>query len=231
MNREQIIKILDVMILATVIMFGFELLFSFDVVTNWISNLIFNSQDWIVYLVIWLLMFIQVCFIPIPAYIVLNACVIIPSINLGLNTSTGWLMIAIILSAYILGAVVAYWIGRKWGIKAIKWCAGSNTDYDKWANFINNKGKWWYALTILLPIFPDDLLVLVAGSIKLDFKFFFWSNLIGRFIGLVCMIGTLQIFHLGNGGGIPWSLIGWGIVLVILVLTIIVLKIRGNKDK
>lgn len=226
MNKTQTIKILQVMLIATALMFAFEVFFSFDCITNWISDLIYSADDWLVYLIVWVLMFVQVCLIPIPAYVVLNACVIIPSISLGLGTATGWLMVANILSAYIAGAVVAYWIGRIWGQKAVKWCAGSDADYDKWADFINRKGKGWYALTVLLPIFPDDLLVLVAGSVKLGFWFFFWTNLICRGIGLICMVGALQVLHSFSSGGVPISVIAWGVVLVGIFVAWLILKIK-----
>lgn len=230
MNKAQVIKILQIMLIATSLMFAFEVLFSFDGVTNWISGIIYSADDWLVYVIVWLIMFLQVCFIPIPAYVVLNACVVIPSISLGLGTVTGWLMIANILSAYMIGAVVAYWIGRVWGQKAVKWCAGSDADYAKWADFIDKKGKGWYALTVLLPIFPDDLLVFAAGSVKLKFWYFFVVNLIGRGIGLICMVGALQMLQSLNGGGFPISTVAWGVVLLGLFVAWVILKYKRREQ-
>lgn len=231
MNRGQIIKILGVMLIAAVLMLGFEILFSFEVITNWIGGLVTESTGWLVYVVIWILMFVQVCIIPIPAYIVLNACVIIPTISLTLTSVSGWLLIAVILFAYITGAALAYWIGRGLGSKAVKWCAGSEEEYHKWSDTLSNKGKWWYALTIVLPIFPDDLLCFIAGSVKFKFNFFFWVNLIGRGIGLITMVFFLELFQSFNSGGIPWTVVGWGVVCIALLIAWIVLKVQDRKAK
>ena len=221
MNRYQVIKILRVALVATLVMFLFEVLFAVPGVTNGISNWVQGiEQRWLLWIALWIIMFVQVCFIPIPAYIVLNAAMYAQIINpkLGIihmfSTADCWIFIAVVLSAYMAGAVVAYLMGWKWGKKAVKWCAGSEDEYDKWSEVLNKKGKWWYSLTVILPVFPDDLLCLVAGSVKFSFSFFFWSNLVGRGIGLICMIGALAVMQSANEGGIPWTLIGWGIALL-----------------
>ena len=79
---------------------------------------------------------------------------------------------------------------------------------------LNTKGKWWYALTVLLPLFPDDLLCLVAGAVKFNFAFYVVANLIGRSVGLIAMILTLQAIG-SIGGGIPLMVIVWAVALII----------------
>lgn len=227
MTNQQIRKIIDVGLIACFLMFVFELLFSFDSITNGINSWI---QGDYVLIIIWVLMFVQVCIVPIPAYIVLNACVVLPSIQLSVTTARGWLIIGIILSAYIVGAVVAYLIGRKWGSKAVKWCAGDDENYKKWSDILNNKGKWWYAATIILPIFPDDLLCLVCGAVKFNFRFFFWSNLIGRGIGLVTMTIALTLLHYTSAGGFPWSVVIWGAVVLALLICDIIFRIKEKRN-
>ena len=158
MNKQQLIKILKVSMIATAIMLGFEILFSFDVITNWFGELITKSGDW-AYLVIWVIMFLQVTILNIPAYVILSA-----SVSIGISTLS-WEFILVTISAYMCGCLLAYWLGFKFGKKAVKWCAGSEEDYDKWCDVLNEKGKWWYFATVILPIFPDDLLCIVAGSV------------------------------------------------------------------
>ena len=236
MNREQVVKILRVALVATLVMFLFEVLFAIPGVTTSISNWVQGiEQRWLLWIALWVIMFVQVCFIPIPAYIVLNAAMYAQIINptLGLlpmfGTADCWIFVAVVLSAYMAGAVVAYFMGWKWGKKAVKWCAGSEDEYDKWAEVLNKKGKWWYGASVILPIFPDDLLCLVAGSVKFNFSFFFWSNLIGRGAGLICMIGALAIMQSANGGGIPWTLIGWGVALLAIFITERILSYKNKK--
>ena len=46
------------------------------------------------------------------------------------------------------------------------------------------------------------------------------------------MIGALAIMQSANNGGIPWTLIGWGMVTLALLIACIVLhcKLKRNKN-
>lgn len=211
-------------------MFAFELLFSFDYITNTISNWIASIDGWIVYIIMYLVMVVQVSFVPIPVYVIVNAAIIIPSINLSLSSGTGWIFIAVIMAAYMTGVIISYFIGRKLGSRAVKWCAGDQSTYDKWAKNINQKGKWWYALTVVLPIFPDDILCIVAGSVKFNFVFYFFANLIGRLIGLIVMIASLSILQTANSGEFPFTVLAWGLVLVGLIIWYIIVGQKIKKE-
>ena len=225
MNKEQVYKLLKLTIIATAFMTFFEAIFAIPGVTQFISDYIHGiSNKWLLWLTIWMIMFIQVCIIPIPAYIVLNAAVNIGLVSRGttivgsLSSSHFWIFVAVSISAYMAGAVIAYLFGYKFGRKALMWCAGSEDEYDKWSDFIGHKGKWAYAATILFPMFPDDLLCLVAGSVKIHFGFFFTSNLICRTIGLVTMLIVLVVFNHVTSGAIPWSFIVWCVILIALII-------------
>lgn len=227
MTIQQVSNILKVAIIATAIMFACELVFSFDVITNAMTDWVVGLPDWALYLAIFVIMFVQVL-VPIPAYVVLNACVILGV--LSLTTSQGWLIIGTIWVAYMLGACAMWGIGYKWGTRAVKWCAGSDEECDKWCDFMNSKGKWYYAGTVLLPIFPDDLLCAVAGSVKMNFWFFTIVNGICRFIGLVCMVMTLTLLDNVNNGSIPWATIGWGVALLVEIIMLIICKRRLRNE-
>lgn len=221
MQREQIIKILKVCIIATAIMLGFEILFSFNIITDWLGNLIVNAGIW-TYVVIWVIMFLQVTILNVPAYVILSA-----SVSIGINTLS-FAFIGVTISAYMAGCLLAYWLGWKFGKRAVKWCAGSEEDYNKWCRVLNSKGKWWYLATVIFPLFPDDLLCLVAGSVKFNFWFYTVSNLIGRTIGLVTMLYTLKLIGM-VGGGFPFMIIVWGVALVGELVAYLVL--RSKKDE
>ncbi len=234
MKKKQIEKILITAMIATLLMFVFEIIFDIPVISNWISNWVISQNDWLIYLAIWIIMFLQVTIIPIPAVIVLTASIGAGIINASLGLSmfgqgSVWIFIAVTISAYMLGAIIAYLIGRRWGRKAVEWCAGSEEDYNKWSNFLNKKGsKWLYAATVVLPIFPDDLLCVVAGSVKFNFSFWFWCNLIGRTIGLICMLGSLVL--IGAGGSSPLAAIAWGVALLVEFILYLIIKFK-KKDK
>lgn len=166
-------------------------------------------------------MFAQVTILNIPAYTILST-----SVAIGIKTLSVT-YILVVISAYMAGCIVAYLLGRFYGAKAVKWCAGSEEEFVKWSKFFNTKGKWWYFLTILLPLFPDDILCLVAGSVKLNPTFYILSNLIGRTIGLVTMLVTLQLIgYIGGGGQIPIMLIVWIVALIIEVIVYFINKRR-----
>ena len=224
MKKEQILKILNVAIIMTAIILAVEIVFSIPIVNNWFASLITSSEGWVVYLVIWIIMFLQTTILNIPAYVVLSA-----SVSVGINTLS-FLYIVIVLSAYIAGCLLTYWIGYKFGKKAVKWCAGSEEDYEKWSKVLNEKGKWWYFVTVIFPMFPDDILCLVAGAVKFNFPFYILSNVIGRGIGLVTMLLFLELLS-SMGGDFPYMVIVWTVALLVEVIVYCVLKKKENNDE
>ena len=222
MKIEQIIKILKSALTATAIMLAFEIVFSINAVNDFFGGLIENAGSW-TYVVIWLIMFLQVTVLNIPAYTVLSACA-----SIGIETLS-WQYILVVLSAYITGCILAYWLGRWFGVKAVRWCAGGQEDFDKWSGFINKKGKWWYFLTVLFPFFPDDLLCIVAGSVKFNFGYYTAMNFVGRGIGLVSTILALKLLSLG-GGDFPFMVIVWCVAFVGEIIALIVLQKKCKKN-
>lgn len=216
MKKEQILKLLKIAMIMTAIMFACEIVFSIDVVNNWFGGLITSANGWVVYLIIWVVMFLQVTVLNIPAYVVLSA-----SISIGIK-ALSWQYLLTVISAYMAGCILAYWFGRWFGKKAVKWCAGSEEDYNKWSGVLNKKGKWWYFATVIFPLFPDDLLCIVAGAVKFNFGFYTIANLVGRSIGLITMILALNLTN--TGGNIPWLAIAWGIALIAEILAFFVIK-------
>ena len=218
-TMHQCKKLLEVALLCTFLMFVFELIFSFDAVTNWLKDLVINAGNW-TWVVVWVLLFVQVL-IPIPAYVIILAVFTI----LPQEMTTYTTLVCVAISAYMLGAIIAYGIGRKWGKIAVKWCAGSEQEYDKWASFINKKGKFIYFLTVLFPVFPDDILCIVCGSVKFNFCYFIIFNFVGRTIGLIT---TLVFFGIISGGGIL-TLVAWGAALVVEIIAWLVFRSKIKK--
>lgn len=237
MNITQIVKLLKLAIVAVAAMFLFEIIFAIPGVTEGISNWVTGMDNkWLLWSALWFIMFIQVSIVPIPAYVVLNTALyakLIDPTN-GLFNMFGsqdlWIFMLVTMSAYMTGASLAYLMGRRWGRRAVTWCAGSEEGYDKWASVFNEKGKKAYAATIIFPCFPDDLLCLVAGSIKLDFGFFFIWNFIGRSVGLLCSVGALALIQSATQSDIPWAMIGWGILFILIIVLDRILTLKINKS-
>ena len=216
MNKEQILKLLKVAIVVTSIMLACEIVFSIKAVNEWFSGIITSTSGWVVYLVIWVIMFLQVTILNIPAYVVLSA-----SISIGIK-ALSWQYLLTVMSAYMAGCILAYWCGRWFGKKAVRWCAGSEEDYNKWSDVLNNKGKWWYLATITFPFFPDDLLCIVAGSVKFNFGLFVIENFVGRLLGLIATI--LALNWLNFGSNFPFLLVIWAVALVGEIVAFFVIK-------
>lgn len=222
MRRDQILKLLKVAMITTAIILLMEIIFAIDVVNGWFVNLILNSSDYLVYGTIWLIMFLQTTILNIPAYVILSA-----SVSVGIHTLS-ITFFSVVLSAYMCGAVLAYWLGRWFGVRAVEWCAGGSEDYDKWSIILNVKGRWWYFATVIFPLFPDDILCLVAGAVCFNFKFYFIANLIGRGIGLISMILVLNLIG-SIDSTFPFMILVWVFALLIMIVAYIILKRKENK--
>jgi uncharacterized membrane protein YdjX (TVP38/TMEM64 family) len=71
----------------------------------------------------------------------------------------------------ILGSVLAFIIGRKFGYKLVVWIAGED-NVKKVMNMIKGKDKIMFTVIFLLPFFPDDILCFVAGLTSMSLVFF-----------------------------------------------------------
>lgn len=126
--------------------------------------------------------------------------------------------------AIVVGSLIMFWIGRKAGRKFLNWLVGEE-DADKWIKKMTN-GKYLFFLMMIFPLFPDDVLCLVAGLTNMSFGFFLTTNLISRAIGVSCTV------FFGSGAIIPfsgWGLIVWGIV-ILLILTLFYLSVKYQKQ-
>lgn len=209
LNLKQINKILSLAIIILGIVVGFEILFHHSVVTNWLSNVVERSGVWS-WVVLGIIQYAQVILIPMPA-------TFITLISMKMYPNNLPLLFAITLIVTILGVISAYVVGRKWGKKAVIWCAGSEEEYDKWLSVLKSKKtNIIYFGTILLPIFPDDILCLLAGSIKMNFWWYLIANIVGRAIGLATFIFVFKV--------ISDSLISI-IVMIVLFIILVVIKI------
>lgn len=223
MKKDQIIRLLKVALVTTAILLIFEGIFSIPAINNFFTGLISGSSGWLAYLFVWLIMFLQVTILNIPAYSVLAACTSIRMKTLDI------VFISVVLSAYMVGCILAYWLGRWFGKRAVKWCAGSEEDYDKWSSVLNSKGKIWYFLTVLFPFFPDDILCLVAGAVKFNFGLYTIINFVGRGIGLVTTILTLGLINKVSDG-FPIMVIVWAVALIAELVGYIILS-KNDKSK
>lgn len=151
-----------------------------------------------------LIQFLQVTFLPVPSTITTLAGVLI----------YGPLQTALLsLSGILLGSVFAFWLGRMFGKKLVTFMVGEKT-CQKWADFLTN-AKYSFFVMMILPMFPDDVLCLVAGITNMSWPFFVTTNLLAR------PIGVFLTCYLGSGEIIPyygWGLAVWAVIIVVVAV-------------
>ena len=179
-----------------------------------LKELILSTGIWsrIVYLFI---QFLQVTFVPVPAMITTVA---------GCLIFGAWETVFLSIIAIMLGRIFAFWLGRKFGLPLITWMLGKQ-DATKWSQILS-KGKYTYFLMLLFPLFPDDVLCMIAGITDMSWKFYLVAN------AIAVVITCFSMCFFASGELIPFC--GWGIpvwiVLGILLVVAIVLSFK-YKDK
>ena len=89
-------------------------------------------------------------------------------------------------SGVLLSSFMLYVLGRFGGYTLGKKIIGEE-DCEKASDLLNQKGAVYFPLMMMFPVFPDDALVMIAGTLKMSMKWFLPSIIIGRGIG-VCTI-------------------------------------------
>lgn len=134
-----------------------------------------------------------------------------------------WTAFILSFISVMIGSVIMFWVGRKAGRKFLNWLAGKE-EADKWIERMSH-GKYLFFLMMLFPMFPDDILCVIAGFTNMSFGYFFITNLIARSIGIACTV------FFGSGSVIPfygWGLIVWGAILLV-VATLFYLSVKYQK--
>ncbi|MBQ9795552.1 MAG: TVP38/TMEM64 family protein [Clostridia bacterium] len=131
-----------------------------------------------------------------------------------------WTTFFLSFIAVMIGSVIMFWIGRKAGKKFLNWLVGKE-EADVWFKRMSH-GKYLFFLMMVFPMFPDDILCVVAGMTNMSFGYFFWTNVVARSIGIACTV------FFGSGSVIPfkgWGLIVWGII-ILFVATLFYLSVK-----
>ncbi len=153
-----------------------------------------------------IIQFLQVVVLPIPAFITVGAGVLLFGAFKGAVLST---------VGIILGSIVAFFIGRLFGYKVVKWLVGEDS-LKKGLSVIKGKDKVLLTFMFLFPFFPDDVLCFVAGITTISPTFFVCMIIITRVISVFTSSFSM------NGSLIPFNT-WWGILLWILFIFLTVL--------
>lgn len=180
-----------------------------------IQNLIGKSSPWgeIIFIGI---TFAQVTLVPIPSTITIIAGVLAFGVGPSIIYSTVGL---------IIGSMFAFFLGKTFGMKIVRVTIGEGM-YNKYQNIVKGKDVMMLFLMFLLPLFPDDLLCIVAGLTNMSYLSFFIMMLITRPIGVsVTSISSKLLAYIPLSG---WGLVVWGILAVLVIILAVLLMKYSN---
>jgi uncharacterized membrane protein YdjX (TVP38/TMEM64 family) len=162
--------------------------------------------------VLFILFVLQVFFAFIPGQALMVACGYIYGFWVGLLIS--WLSL-------FAGGQAAFFLARRYGRPfAEKWVAPQVLS--KWDKTAEGQGIGFYALSLVLPVFPNDAMCYVAGLGPISSRRFSIANLLGR--GLACIVTSAAGAF---GGQIPMQ--GWIVIAVIAALGMLIWWIAKHR--
>lgn len=157
-------------------------------------------------LVFILIQFLQVTFIPIPSTIVTAT---------GAALYSPWEAVLLSCIGLWIGSLFAFFLGRAFGVKLVKWVLGDDLLL-KYNGFVKGKDKAMLVYMFIFPIFPDDMLCMLAGLTTMSYPGFILLQLITRPLNVASTVFLVDYMH-----AIPFS--GWGLVIWIGILVFFVL--------
>jgi Uncharacterized conserved protein len=120
----------------------------------------------------------------------------------------------------VAGGEIAYVLARNYGRPfAEKWI--SPTVLERWNKAAAGQGIAFYAISLVMPLVPNDAMCYVAGLGTISRIRFSIANLLGR--GMACIITSAAGAF---GGNLSWQ--GWAVLIAIFVLVGIVWQIIKN---
>lgn len=163
-----------------------------------IKELILSCGNW-GYVIYALFQIANIIILPLPGFVFMV-------VGLSIFGSVNTFIVTYIST--LIGAVIAFMIGKVFGQKAVTWCIGEEST-EKYKKMIGAKGNLLFIIMQILPFFPDDILCMVAGLTSMKWSFFLVSMILIKpiYIAFVCFLGTGTI--------IPFS--GWGIPVWIAI--------------
>jgi uncharacterized membrane protein YdjX (TVP38/TMEM64 family) len=93
---------------------------------------------------------------------------------------------------------------------------------------ILNKGTVFFPAMMMLPVFPDDAIVMVAGTMKMKLAWFVPSIVIGRGIGITTIVFGLSLVPFDKFTSI-WHWVIFIIGCALLIAVVFFIAYRFNR--
>ena len=220
-NKSLIIKIIIIVCVLASVTVGLYFLFKGLGITdvNRLQEIISNcgAWGWIVFLLLQVLCTVLLCMVP------------------GTSMKTFLLC----FSGVIIASIIMDLIGRFGGSRVIVKLIGQKS-YDETFALVQTKGMVYVPVMYLLPIFPDDFICMICGSLRVKWWVHYIEIVLCRGIGcatIVFGISILPVDLISALKSFDWAFIGahlWDYITMITVLAfwvIVLLFIARKIDK
>ena len=174
---------------------------------------------WIVFILLQTVLSMLLCVIP-------GASMAFILLSQSLYT-VPWQAFLLSFVSVMIASITMYIVGRFGGYKICVMLLGEE-DCEKSLGLLRNKGTVFFPLMMMFPIFPDDALVMIAGTTKMSLKWFIPSIVIGRGLGIATIIFGLAIVPF-DSFTTPLHWIIFVVICLALVIAIFSLAIKFNK--
>lgn len=135
-----------------------------------------------------------------------------------------WLAFGVSFSSVVISSLVMYITGRFGGYKLCERILGKE-DCEKSLDLLTTKSNVFFPLMMLFPAFPDDALVMMAGTIKMKLKWFIPSIILCRGIGILTIVFGFSL--------IPFeeftTLYDWIVFITVCIVWIFIIFHFANK--
>lgn len=228
-NKKAIISILIVIalviavsVITTVVLFATNVLqyddgFHFN--TELFARFKNSVHGWLIFIILQAALTILLCAIPgiSMAFIILS----------GVLYPVAWEAFLLSFLSVLISSLTMYLFGRIGGHKLCEKILGKE-DCDKALGLLRDKGSVFFPLMMLFPVFPDDALVMIAGTIRMSLKWFIPSIIFGRGIGIATIVFGFSIIPFDKFTT-PLHWIIFILVCAILILLVFFAAIKFNK--
>ena len=159
---------------------GEEITFNVDLFDDFKSS----WYGWIIFILLQTVLSMLLCIVPgaSMAFIMLSKSLY----------SVPWQAFLLSFVSVMIASMVMYSVGRFGGYKICAFLLGEE-DCEKSLGLLRNKGTVFFPLMMMFPIFPDDALVMIAGTTKMSLKWFIPSIVFGRGIGIATIVFGISL--------------------------------------
>ena len=141
--------------------------------------------------------------------------------------SVPWQAFLIVFTGVVISSTAMYLVGRFGGYRLCVRMLGQE-DCDRSIALLRNKGTVFFPVMMLFPMFPDDALVMISGTMKMKLSWFFPSIILGRGVGIATIIFGFSIVPFEKFTE-PWHWVVFIALCAVAVVGIFLGALKFNK--